>query len=101
MSASFPPSPDTTILPHHRYEILECLYSSDSKYRAMLLRDDNGLFRVSYEMWDLSEWEQLAYAFWSPVGKGATIVDSLENARLLARERLVKLDAATDSNRGV
>ena len=91
MPVSPPPPPDTTKVPHHRYEVLECLYSSDNKYRAALLRDDQGFFRISCEIWDLSEWEHCGHGFWNPVGRGATIVDTLDNARLLAEETLIEL----------
>jgi hypothetical protein len=42
-------------------------------------------------MWDLSEWENSGFAFWSPVGQGTTITDTIDNAQLLAREKLREL----------
>jgi hypothetical protein len=97
MPTAVPPSPDTSKLPRHKYEVLECVYSCDNRYRAVLLRDDLGLFRVSCDKWDLSQWVSSGYAFWNPVGRGLTIVDSLENARLLARQRLLELGVTVDS----
>jgi hypothetical protein len=94
MSSSLPPPPDTTRTPRYRYQVLECIYSADSSYRAVLTRDDRGLIHVSCEKWDLSEWEHCGYAFWSPIGRGETITDTVDNGRKLARERLVELGAA-------
>ena len=86
-----PPPPDTSKVPRHRYEVLECLYSSDKGTRALLLRDERGLIHVSCEEWDLSEWEHAGYGFWNPLGSGTTITDTVDNARKLARERLAEL----------
>ena len=51
MPVSVPPSPDTTHVPHHQYEVLECLYLTGDRHRAVLLRNDSGLFRISYDSW--------------------------------------------------
>jgi hypothetical protein len=56
-------------------------------------RDGKGLVRVRCEFWNLSEWEQSGIGFWNPRGKGATITDTIDNARALARERLIELGA--------
>src|SRR5580658_358631 len=86
------PPPDTTHTPRYTAEsVLECLYSADTKHRAVLTRDGRGLLHVRCQVWDLSEWERLGSGFWNPVGKGATITDTIENARLLAQERLREL----------
>ncbi len=87
------PPPDTSRLPRHRYEVLECIYSSDKAYRALLLRDDRGLIHVSCEKWDLSEWEYSGHGFWSRIGRGTSITDTVDNARKLAQERLLELGA--------
>jgi hypothetical protein len=71
--------------------VVECIYSEDSRHRAVLVRDTSDHLRVRCEMWDLSEWENSGFAFWSPVGKGTTITDTIDNARLLAGERLREL----------
>ena len=73
--------------------MLECLYSLDKNHRAVLTRDGKGLVRVRCESWNLSEWEQSGIGFWNPRGKGATITDTIDNARALARERLIELGA--------
>src|ERR1700683_4921273 len=88
-----PPPPDTSQMLQHRYKVLECSYSSNNTYRALLIQDDRGHFRVSCEKWDTSDWEYCADAFWSQIGRGITLTDTLENARKLARERLVELEA--------
>ena len=93
MPSSLPPPPDTTRMPRHRHEVLECIYSADNGYRAVLTRDGRGLFHVSCEKWDLSEWELCGYGIWSPIGSGVTIADTIDNARKLGRERLVELGA--------
>jgi hypothetical protein len=71
--------------------VVECLYSEDSRHRAVLVRDSSDNLRVRCEMWDLSEWENSGLAFWGPAGQGTTITDTIDNARLLARERLREL----------
>lgn len=93
MPSSQPPPPDTSRTPRYRYEVLECIYSANNSHRAVLTRDDRGLFHVSCEKWDLSEWEHCGYGFWSPIGSGATITDTVDNARKLGRERLLELGA--------
>jgi hypothetical protein len=87
MTSSAPP-PDITKIPQHLYEVLEVIYSSSNTYRALILRDDKGLMRVTCEMWNLSELEHLGTGYWGQVGKGATITDTIGSARILARERL-------------
>jgi hypothetical protein len=86
-----PPPPDTTHVPRHRHEVLECVYSPDKSHRALLVRDDRGLIHISCQTWDLSEWENLGYGFWNPVGQGMSITDTIDNARKLAQERLREL----------
>lgn len=66
------------------------MYSEDLRHRAVLVRDSSGYLRVRYEKWDLSEWENSGYAFWGQVGQGTTITDTIDNARLLAREMLLE-----------
>lgn len=93
MATEKPPPPDTTSAPKHRYEVLEVIYSLDHASRALLLRDERGLIHLCCQKWDLSEWDHCGHAFWNPVGRGTTITDSIDNARKLARERLVELGA--------
>jgi predicted Rdx family selenoprotein len=88
-----PPPPDKSSMPRHRHQALEIVYSSDDAYRALLLRDNGGLIRISCEKWDLSEWERSGRGFWNPTGSGTTITDTIDSARKLARERLVELGA--------
>ena len=75
--------------------MLECLYSADTEYRAVLSLDARGLIHVSCEKWTRSQrWDGSNFAHWLSVGKGMTITDTIENARVLARERLIELGAA-------
>jgi hypothetical protein len=94
LSTPQPPPPDTSHVPRYsNLTVLECLYSEDLRYRAVLVRDSSAYLRVRYEMWDLSEWPNSGFAFWGQVGQGTTITDTIDNARLLARERLLELGA--------
>src|ERR1700722_18907061 len=65
--------------------------------RAVLFRDSIGNIRVRCEMWDLSDWESYSGAFWNQVTQGTTISDTIDNARLLARERLLELGESGNS----
>jgi hypothetical protein len=92
MSKSQPPPPDKGHIPRYvNQAVVECVYSQDSRLRAVLVRDGTENLRIRCERWDVSEWENSSFAFWSPVGHGTTITDTVENARLLARERLREL----------
>jgi hypothetical protein len=94
LSTPQPPPPDTSHIPRYsNLTVLECLYSENLRYRAVLVRDSSGYLRVRYEMWNLSEWENSDVAFWGQVGQGTTITDTIDNARQLARERLLELRA--------
>jgi hypothetical protein len=91
-----PPPPDTSKIPRYLDEtFVECIYSDDLKYRAVLLRDSSNNLRVRCEVWDLAEWEDYSGAFWMQVTQGTTITDTIDSARLLARERLIALGALT------
>jgi hypothetical protein len=94
MTESKPPQPDTSQLARYVDEsAVECIYSDDLHYRAVLLSDSANNFRVRCEKWDLSEWENSGIGYWMQVTQGTTITDSIDNARLLARERLLELGA--------
>jgi hypothetical protein len=93
MSSRLAPRPDTST-PKYHSPTLECIYSADNSHRAVLTRDDGGLIRVSCEKWDLSEWEDCGYAFWAPIGRGATVTNTVDNGRRLAREKLIELGVA-------
>ena len=91
-----PPPPDTNKIPRYKDKIfVECIYSDDLKYRAVLLRDNSANLHIRCEMWDLAEWEDGSGAFWVQVTQGTTITDTIGNARSLARERLLALGAQT------
>jgi hypothetical protein len=99
MSVFAPASPDTSTLPHHRYELVECLYSADRHCRAALVRDEDGLFRILFELWDLSEWERRGCGFWGPLEQAAAAAESLAAARQIAHRRLVELGVGLGSAR--
>jgi hypothetical protein len=91
-----PPPPDTSKIPSYKDKaFVECIYSDDLKYRAVLLRDSSGHLHVRCEMWDFVEWEEFSGAFWAQITQGATITDTIESARSLARERLLAFGAHT------
>ena len=81
MPFSFHPPPDTTKTPRYRFEVLEFAYSQNKRYRAALLRDEQGIFRICCEMWDLSAFECSGRGYWNPVGSEIPAVDTLEDAR--------------------
>ena len=88
------PAPNKTDTPRYiDNSVLECIYPADGEYRAVVTRDAAGLLHVRCEMWDTSEWDSSNIAFWIPFGQGATLTDTIENARILARERLRELGA--------
>jgi hypothetical protein len=89
-----PPQPDTNKVPRYVDETaVECIYSDDLHHRAVLLSDSANNFRVRCEKWDVSEWETSGIGFWMQVTQGTTMTDSIDTARLLARERLLELGA--------
>jgi hypothetical protein len=89
-----PPPPDTSKIPRYKDKtFVECIYSDDLKYRAVLLRDGSGILHIRREMWDVAEWEVCSSAFWVQVTQGTTITDTIDNARSLGRERLLALGA--------
>jgi hypothetical protein len=91
------PAPDTTHTPQYRNgAVVECLYSADNRHRAVLVRAADGLLHIHCDVWDTSEWRDRRIAFWNPVGKGASITDTIENARVLGRERLLEVGASAD-----
>src|SRR5215472_3789278 len=92
-----PPAPDVALVPQYvDSSVLECLYSIDKKFRAVITRDKQDLIHVRCEVWDVFDWESSGTCLWRPVGKGAALTDTVESARVLARGRLVELGAGLD-----
>jgi hypothetical protein len=84
-----PPPPDTKVrFSRVGEEEIECLYSPQHEYRAVISRDRAGLYRVCRERWNTSDWELARHAFWSEDERTVTITDTVENARTLAMEHL-------------
>jgi hypothetical protein len=71
-------------------EVVRTIASECGQYRALVLRFDNGLFRVEIERWR-EEWVP-GYGKvdegWSRITEGATYGDTLERATELAEEEL-------------
>lgn len=83
-----PPPPDTSAPRLTTEELVEVIYSPSKWYREVITRDQRGLLRVHDERWFTEDWDVAGAAFWSPYDRGATITDTLDNARKLAAEAL-------------
>jgi hypothetical protein len=70
-----------------REETLEVRYSPGGNDRAVLTRDEQGLIRVHFETWYVEEADDHYPGSWIPVGRTATITDSMENARAISNSR--------------
>ena len=82
-------APDLTHVPSFFNEsVVELLYSRKNNSRAIIARNSQANFHVFVEHWDISDWEYTSRGFWIPEGGGKTITDTLETARILAREKL-------------
>jgi hypothetical protein len=94
------PPPDIGVPFHHERETqLDVVYSADHRFRAVVTRDDRGLFRVHRQVWDTGDWEAAADAFWGDVDATATITDTFENARKLATEDIAALTDGSEPTR--
>jgi hypothetical protein len=83
-----PPSPDTSgEVCISGQTVVEVSYDESRCHRAIITRDDTGIFRVRTEVWDTSCWNELQTAFWCQRHLG-TFTDTLDSARLLASEHL-------------
>lgn len=87
-------APDKSARTHYAGEtIQDVVYSADDNFRTVIGVDERGTFRLHCEKWLLfATWEEIE-PLWAPVGEGNTLTDTLENARLLAKERLTELGA--------
>ena len=88
-----PPPPDTTVpFGSDMEREIEAIYSPTKKYRAVVTRDQAGLFRVHAQRWDNEDWDVGGSPHWCPYTRGVTITDTLENARMLARDKLALVE---------
>ena len=73
---------------YSREETLEVRYSQSGSDRAVLTRDGQRLIRVHFETWYAENVDDHYPASWIPVGRTATITDSIESAQAIADDRL-------------
>jgi hypothetical protein len=84
-----PPPPDRTApFSHLGEEEIESRYSRSGLYRIIVSRDRAGRYRIHRQRWDTGDWDVARVAQWLEDDRMATITDTLENARSLARQRL-------------
>jgi hypothetical protein len=89
MKGKYPPPPDMQFVFRRAHqETVEYLYSRTRIYRAIIARDEKGVYRVYRERWDVGDWEVAGAAFWCQDEPRATFADTIETARTLAREVL-------------
>jgi hypothetical protein len=99
LGSGAPPSPDTSVrFGHVNEEEVECFYSSQQQYRAVISRDPAGRYRIRRERWNTGDWDIAKVAFWCDDDAMVTITDTLENARKLAAERLSEVPDALSKN---
>jgi hypothetical protein len=97
--ATGPPTPDLTAPTSHPEEHeVERLHSRHGLYRVIISRDRAGLYRVRRERWATEDWGFGGAAFWCADDPETTITDSRENARQLAREKLVATSDGVDED---
>lgn len=90
MSPELPP-PDTESWPSYiSEEVHELIFSDSKERRAVITEDTQGLFRVHTDYWCLSDFDYIGEGYWVQDDHFATITDTIENARKLAREALHK-----------
>ena len=87
MTTAAPP-PDRSHVPLYANGLVaEIVYGEDGQSRAVITRDDEGIFRIYHQWWDLDYWEQCGLAQWSSAGC-SSLTDSIDHARSLAVEQL-------------
>ncbi len=72
--------------------VVEVIYSATTMVRGIITVDPRGVYRVRTELWDNRDWESGGTPFWSQIHLG-TFTDTLENARVLCRERMAETEA--------
>lgn len=92
MEPSSLPPPDTESVPaFHSETVVELLFSRNTSRRAVITLDREGLFRIHTDYWCLAEFDRTGEGYWEQDDRFATITDSVESARKLAREALHEL----------
>jgi hypothetical protein len=83
------PAPDTTSSPsYHSEKVVEILFSDSKERRAVIAQDRDKHYRVHTDYWCLSDYEYIGEGYWSQDDRFATITDTLDSARKLAKEAL-------------
>ena len=77
--------------------VVEVLYSPSDCERAIITRDELGVYRIRIEFWDTSDWERVGEAFWWHRFSGS-LTDSFETAQQLAREYLSHANSNATGN---
>lgn len=93
-----PPPPDSSQRPSiNGQSVVEILYSSSQRERAIITCDVHGTYRVLTAFWDTSDWKQSSLAFWTEPA-GSTFADTLDIARIRASEILGRLSSNKPEN---
>ncbi len=96
MDTPLPPSPDTSHQPSYGSfeDVVEILYGTQNLRRAIITKDQMGLFRVRFEEWDITGWDQGEPIYWVSASR-ASIIDTLKNARRIAHKQIGHLTGTT------
>jgi hypothetical protein len=85
-----PPPPETDSHPTiDGQTVVEVIYSPRHEVRGIITVDSTGTYQVRTEYWNVRHWEDERVAFWNQ-GLLGTRTDTLDNARVLCRERLAE-----------
>ena len=88
------PPPDTQSRPsYHSEAVVEVLYSETKQRRAVITQDRDLHFRVHTDYWCLADFDYIGQGYWAQDDRFATITDTLERARVLAKEALNALSS--------
>ena len=63
------------------------MYGASNLVRGIITADAHGVYRIRTEFWDTRDWDVAGAAFWEQDHLG-TFTDTVENARVLCRERM-------------
>jgi hypothetical protein len=92
MNAKLPPAPDTSHQPSYgSYEdVVEIMYGARKHRRAIITKDITGIFRVRFQEWDITGWDQGELIEWISASR-ASLTDTLQQARKIARGQVGNL----------
>jgi len=82
------PPDKLSVTRYSREETLEVRYSPNESDRAVLTQDEQRNIRVHFETWYTENADEHFPPSWIPIGRTATITDSIEIARSIADDRL-------------